>query len=48
MSKAQDFYQLAQEQYESRKKHQAIGLALIKRLSIDLAALQKSALVLCS
>jgi len=47
MSKAQDFEQLAKEQY-CKKRHQAIGLALSKRLSIDMAALQKSAIVLCS
>ena len=48
MSKAQDFGQLAHEQYGSRKRHQAIALALNKRLAIDMAAFQRVALVLCS
>ena len=48
MSKANDFKQLADEQWGSRKGHQCIGLALSKRLQVDIAAFEKSALVLCS
>ena len=48
MSKVNDFKQLADEQWGSRKAHQCIGLALSNRLAVDASALEKSALVLCS
>ena len=48
MSKADEFKQLADEQWGSRKGYQCLGLALSKRLAIDIAAFEKSAFVLCS
>ena len=48
MDKAANFGQLAKEQYGSCKGHKAIDQALNKRLAVDMAALQRIALVLCS
>lgn len=48
MSKANDFKQLAGEQWGGRKGCQCSGLILSKRLAVDVLVLKKSTLVLCS
>ena len=48
MRKAEQFQQLAKEQYGSRKSHQAISQALNKRLTADIAMLCKISTIFCS
>jgi len=48
MEKAKDYGHLAKEQYGSRKRHTAIKQALNKRLTMDMAMLQKISTVFCS
>mmetsp|Transcript_5909 Transcript_5909/g.9058 ORF Transcript_5909/g.9058 Transcript_5909/m.9058 type:complete len:1660 (+) Transcript_5909:3576-8555(+) len=48
MKKAEDYGHLAKEQYGSRRRHTAIKQALNKRLTMDMAMLQRVSTVFCS
>lgn len=48
MNKAEAYGHLAKEQYRSQKKHTATAQALNKRLTMDMALLQKMSTVFCS
>ena len=48
MKKAEEYEQLAKEQYRSKKKHTAIAQALNQCLTMDMALLQNTATIFCS